>query len=116
MIAELRRRFESLGARQREVMALTAAGNMNKQIGAKIGISEATVRLHRRKVMKKMGAKTLADLLRMAGHLGNLLLSGRCSDKIRASTVGTEKFRGGRQGDVLAHSNKSLAQNTKASI
>ena len=81
MMAELRRRFESLNARQREVMALIAAGNMNKQIGAKIGISEATVRLHRRKLMKKMGAKTLADLLRMAGHLGNLPLSGRCSDK-----------------------------------
>ena len=97
MMAELRRRFESLGARQREVMALIAAGNMNKQIGAKIGISEATVRLHRRKLMKKMGAKTLADLLRMAGHLGNLLLSGRRSDKsaplqIERSTVGGKEL------------------------
>jgi FixJ family two-component response regulator len=68
----LRGRFESLSAREREVMALAAAGKLNKQIATEMGISEVTVKVHRHNVMKKMGAGTVVDLVRIAGHLSNL--------------------------------------------
>jgi FixJ family two-component response regulator len=63
--ATLRKRFESLSARQREVVARVAAGDLNKQVAAKMGLSEVTVKVHRAHAMRKMGAKTLADLVRM---------------------------------------------------
>jgi len=63
-------RFATLTPREREVLAFVAAGLMNKQIAAEIGIAEITVKIHRGNVMKKMGAKTLADLVRMAETLG----------------------------------------------
>jgi FixJ family two-component response regulator len=66
---ELRAHFESLSPREREVMALVTAGLMNKQIAAEIGLSEITVKIHRGHVMKKMGARSLADLVRMADIL-----------------------------------------------
>jgi FixJ family two-component response regulator len=69
-MTELRLRFDSLSLREREVMALVTAGNMNKQIAAEIGVSEITVKVHRHNVMKKMGARTLADLVRIADRLG----------------------------------------------
>jgi len=59
-------RFETLSAREREVMALVTAGLMNKQAAAKIDIAISTVKTHRTQIMKKMGAKSLADLVRMA--------------------------------------------------
>jgi FixJ family two-component response regulator len=62
--------FESLTAREQEIMALVTAGLMNKQIAAEIGISEITVKFHRGNVMRKMGARTLADLVRMANIVG----------------------------------------------
>jgi FixJ family two-component response regulator len=65
-VSQLRAHFESLSAREREVMALVTAGLMNKQVAAKIGLSEITVKIHRGNAMRKMGAKTLADLVRMA--------------------------------------------------
>jgi FixJ family two-component response regulator len=68
-IAELRQRFESLGAREREVMSLVTMGKMNKQVAAEIGLSEITVKVYRHNVMKKMGAKSLPDLVRMAESL-----------------------------------------------
>ena len=57
-------------AREREVLALVASGLMNKQIAAEIGLAEITVKIHRGHIMKKMGARSLADLIRMAETLG----------------------------------------------
>src|SRR3954453_11189853 len=62
--------FETLSTREREVLALVSSGLMNKQIAAELGLAEITVKIHRGHVMKKMGAKTLADLLRKAETLG----------------------------------------------
>jgi FixJ family two-component response regulator len=69
-ISTLRSRYESLTRREREVIALVSAGLMNKQIAAKIEVSEVTVKVHRGNVMRKMGARSLADLIRMADSLG----------------------------------------------
>jgi FixJ family two-component response regulator len=68
--AELRGNFEALTPREREVMSFVTAGLMNKQIAAEMGVSEITVKIHRGHTMKKMGAKSLADLVRMAEVLG----------------------------------------------
>jgi FixJ family two-component response regulator len=68
-IAELRNRFASLTPREKEVMALLAEGRLNKQIAGQMGTSEMTARVHRNQVMHKMGAQSLADLVRMADKL-----------------------------------------------
>jgi FixJ family two-component response regulator len=68
-VADLRRRYEALTAREREVMALLVAGRVNKQIAAEIAISEVTVRLHRGQIMRKMRASSLADLIRFADKI-----------------------------------------------
>jgi FixJ family two-component response regulator len=70
VVGELRGRFEALTAREQEVMAFVTSGLMNKQIAADLGVSEITVKVHRGNVMRKMGAKSLADLVRMADVLG----------------------------------------------
>ena len=70
IVAELRAVFETLTARERDVLALVASGLMNKQIAAEIGLAEITVKIHRGHIMKKMGAKSLADLVRRAETLG----------------------------------------------
>lgn len=67
--ADLRLGFESLTPREREVMVHVIAGLLNKQIAARLGISEVTVKLHRHQVMEKMKADSLADLVRMAEKL-----------------------------------------------
>jgi FixJ family two-component response regulator len=69
-ILELRARFKALTPREQEVIGFVTAGLMNKQIAAELGVSEITVKLHRGNVMKKMGARSLADLVRMADALG----------------------------------------------
>jgi FixJ family two-component response regulator len=66
----LQDRYASLSGRERQVMALVVAGLLNKQIGGELGISEITVKAHRGKVMQKMQADSLADLVRMAAKLG----------------------------------------------
>ena len=65
-ISKVREPFETLSAREQQVMRLVTAGKMNKQVAADLGISEVTVKIHRASVMRKMGARSLADLIRMA--------------------------------------------------
>jgi FixJ family two-component response regulator len=68
-LTTLRKSFTSMTPREREVMALVVAGHRNKEIAAEISVSEVTVKAHRAQVMRKMGAASLADLIRMAGAL-----------------------------------------------
>jgi FixJ family two-component response regulator len=70
VISSARTRFDSLTPREQEVLAFVASGLMNKQIAGEIGVSEVTVKVHRGNVMRKMGAKSLVDLIRMADMLG----------------------------------------------
>jgi FixJ family two-component response regulator len=70
IVANLQTLFETLTPREREILALVSSGLMNKQIAAELGLAEITVKIHRGHIMKKMGAKTLADLLRKAETLG----------------------------------------------
>jgi len=70
LLTELRRRFDALTPRERTIMTLVMAGWRNKQIAGEIKISEATVKVHRTNLMRKMHAMSLADLIVMAGKLG----------------------------------------------
>jgi len=65
-VAQIRERFATLSARQQQVMLLVTAGKMNKQVAGDLGISEITAKIHRGEAMRKMSARTLADLVRMA--------------------------------------------------
>jgi len=69
-VSSVRARFDSLTPREQEVIGLVTSGLMNKQIAAEIGVTEVTVKVHRGHVMRKMGAKSLAELVRMADALG----------------------------------------------
>jgi FixJ family two-component response regulator len=75
-LEQLKSRFGSLTEREREVMSLVATGLMNKQIASKLGVSEITVKVHRGSLVKKMGAKSVVELARMADALG-VRLSGK---------------------------------------
>jgi len=68
-LVSLQSRFEQLSPREKEVMNLVVTGIINKQIAGQLGISEVTVKIHRRQVMEKMNAESLADLVRMSDKL-----------------------------------------------
>ena len=84
-------RYESLSPREKEVMELVARGRLNKQIAAEIGVSEATVKLHRGHVMEKMQADSLADLIRMAERLA-FAEDGRRQTQSQADTRRSPKY------------------------
>jgi FixJ family two-component response regulator len=69
-VSSVRTRFEGLTPRQRDILALVASGLMNKQVAAELGLAEITVKIYRGQIMRKMGAKSLADLVRMTEVLG----------------------------------------------
>jgi FixJ family two-component response regulator len=68
--ADLQTHFETLTSRERDILALVTSGLMNKQVAAELGLAEITVKIHRGHIMKKMGAKSLADLVMKAETLG----------------------------------------------
>jgi FixJ family two-component response regulator len=68
-MSELQSRLSALSAREREIMELVSAGLLNKQIAAQLGLSEVTIKLHRRHIMEKMHAQSLADLVRISERL-----------------------------------------------
>jgi FixJ family two-component response regulator len=70
VVATLQARVETLTPREREIFALVSSGLMNKQIAGELGLAEITVKIHRGHITKKMGAKSLAELVRMAETLG----------------------------------------------
>jgi FixJ family two-component response regulator len=69
-VRDVRDRYNALSKREQDVMILVAAGLMNRQVAEELGIAEVTVKVHRHKLMKKLGARTFADLVRMASILG----------------------------------------------
>jgi DNA-binding CsgD family transcriptional regulator len=68
-LGQIRERFAGLTDREKEIMTLLARGRVSKQIAGQLGISEVTVRVHRSQIMQRMGARSLADLVRMADWL-----------------------------------------------
>ena len=69
-VADVQTHFETLTSRERDILALVSSGLMNKQVAAELGLAEITVKIHRGHIMKKMGAKSLADLVMKAETLG----------------------------------------------
>ena len=69
-VTEVRRRYQSLTKREREVMKLVVSGLLNKQIAAEFGSSEVTIKIHRGQVMRKMRARSIVELVHMAEKIG----------------------------------------------
>lgn len=88
---ELCGRFATLTHRERQVMALVTAGRLNKQVAWDLGLSEITVKVHRGSVMRKMGARTLADLVRMADVIAD---SDRTHERDPGSAMDDEMIIG----------------------
>src|SRR3546814_12003911 len=86
----LRRRYLDLTPRERGVLPLVVSGLLNKQAAAELGISEVTLQIHRRNVMQKMAAASLADLVRMAERLEIPVSHSRKSRRSEESRVGKE--------------------------
>jgi FixJ family two-component response regulator len=70
VVSDLQARFETLTPREREIFALVSSGLMNKQIAAELNLAQITVKIHRGHITRKMGAKSLAELVRQAEALG----------------------------------------------
>ena len=77
----LRTRYDTLTSREREVMALVVRGQLNKQVAGDLDLSEITVKVHRGRMMRKMGAKSLAELVNMAARLGLTIAGEPTTDK-----------------------------------
>lgn len=88
----LRESYASLTSRERQVMALVVSGRLNKQVGGELGISEITVKAHRGQVMRKMKARSLADLVRMAARLRRRA-EGQANQPASGTTLPTAAHR-----------------------
>lgn len=86
-VAGVRSKYETLTGREREIMGKVASGLMNKSIAAQLGISQVTVKVHRGSVMRKLGARSLADLVRMADLIAKAVCAETSHRRVR--TFGT---------------------------
>jgi FixJ family two-component response regulator len=77
--ADLHARFNTLTARERDVVALVTSGKMNKQVAAELGVSEVTIKLYRRNAMKKLAARSVADLVRIVDTVGHTSVEERAT-------------------------------------
>ena len=92
---DLRRRLESLTAREREVLVALAAGKLNKQIAADLGVVEQTVKFHRARIMERMQARTIAELMHIAAQVGiGAALPGAAAEGVAARTPGSPVPKG----------------------